>query len=90
MQTKQALIVSAVGGRVAMAQMALHVQPAPTPKYDAYQATSEWLVLRPPGGPRARRSSRSMSRGLGRFGYARAAVERASSLAQARSASGLL
>jgi len=35
MNTKQALIVSAVGSLFAMSQFALNAEPAPTPKYDA-------------------------------------------------------
>jgi uncharacterized membrane protein len=33
MQTKRALISTAVGGLVAFAQFALHAQPAPTPNF---------------------------------------------------------
>jgi uncharacterized membrane protein len=35
MQTKRALISTAVGGLVAFAQFALHAQPAPTPTFAA-------------------------------------------------------
>jgi uncharacterized membrane protein len=35
MQTKKALIGTAVGGLVALAQMALYAQPAPTPSFAA-------------------------------------------------------
>jgi uncharacterized membrane protein len=35
MDTKKALITSAVGGLLALAQVALYAQPAATPKYDA-------------------------------------------------------
>ena len=35
MQTKKALIGSAVGGLVALAQLALYAQPAPTPSFAA-------------------------------------------------------
>jgi uncharacterized membrane protein len=35
MQTNKALIGSAVAGLVAVAQMALHAQPAPTPSFSA-------------------------------------------------------
>ncbi len=35
MQTKQALIASAVGGLIAFASLALQAQPAPAPKFDA-------------------------------------------------------
>ena len=35
MQTKKALIATAVGGLVALAQLALYAQPAPTPSFAA-------------------------------------------------------
>lgn len=35
MQTKKALITSAVGGLIALATVALNAQPAATPKFDA-------------------------------------------------------
>jgi uncharacterized membrane protein len=35
MNTKKALIVSAVGGLFALAQLGANAQPAPTPKFDA-------------------------------------------------------
>ncbi len=35
MNAKKALIVSAVSGLVALAQVALRAEPAPTPKFDA-------------------------------------------------------
>jgi len=35
MQTKKALIGAAVGGLVALAQLALYAEPAPTPKFPA-------------------------------------------------------
>ena len=35
MQTKRALIGTAVGGLVALAQIAIHAQPAPTPNFPA-------------------------------------------------------
>jgi uncharacterized membrane protein len=35
MNTKKALIVSAVGGLFALAQAGLNAQPAPAPKFDA-------------------------------------------------------
>jgi uncharacterized membrane protein len=35
MQTKKALIGTAVGGLVALAQIALHAEPAPTPTFKA-------------------------------------------------------
>jgi uncharacterized membrane protein len=35
MNAKKALIVSAVGGLVALGQVALYAQPAPAPKFDA-------------------------------------------------------
>lgn len=35
MQTKKAFISTAVGGLVALAQFAIHAQPAPTPNFPA-------------------------------------------------------
>jgi uncharacterized membrane protein len=35
MNTKKALIGTAIGGLVALAQMSLNAQPAPAPKFDA-------------------------------------------------------